>query len=269
MLGYSSGYQQARVLKDTGAHPRYHFYGFAGDQIAGDGKFFDRSPLGNHAVRGASLSDAQLFANAGYVSTVDPTGGTPDTVLRMPNLNFDYAGGEKLILWWLGKATPEGADARLLGDGRTATTRPGLSVRAKSTGKVDFYVYGAGGDSAASGISAVTVFDGTLHSFAIVLDGAAKKYAIWTDDTLEAAFGSNYLSFGSSVAYDLRNANTFNIGTSEPTTGTSYDGIASQTRAFHMLRLTATDTIPSVATLTAAFKQLRANPGKPILGSAF
>src|SRR5687768_15394823 len=85
-------------------HPYYHFHGFAGNQVMGDGKFLDLSGI-NHGVRGANLSDSQMFAVAGFVSTVDPTSVAPDSVIRVPSVNFDYSGGEKLIVWWFGKAT--------------------------------------------------------------------------------------------------------------------------------------------------------------------
>lgn len=247
------------------ANAAYHFAGFAGDQIAGDGKFFDRSGMGNHGVRGADLSDANMFANAGYVSTVNPTGGATDSVIRMPNLNFDYAGGEKLLLWWLGLATPEGSDARILGDGRTATSRPGISIRAKSTGKIDAWMYGAGGTSGATGISTSTVFDSTLHSFAFWFDGENKQYGVWVDEAVDIAIGS----FDVGTVHDTTNANTFNIGTSDPVTGVTHDGIACQTRAFHMLRLSSTDTALTQGEITNLLAQLRANPGAAVLGRAF
>lgn len=98
---------EAEAFELISIHPYYHFHGFAGNQIAGDSKFFDMS-AGNHGVRGANLSDAGMFATAGYMSTVNPKVGVADSTIHIPPINFDYAGGERLIVWWLGAATPEG-----------------------------------------------------------------------------------------------------------------------------------------------------------------
>ncbi len=265
----ATGYNKSAVSAQTGPHPRYHFFGYAGDQITGDGKFFDRSGMGNHAVRGANLSDTQLFATPGYVTTANPVTGATDSVLRMPNLNFDYAGGEKLLIYWIGKASPEAAAAGLLGDGYTATY-PGLRLRANANGTLQPVLYdAANGSGVFGGTSAGVPFDGNLHSLAFVLDGSAKKYGMWVDEEMEAAFGGGYLSFGSGASVDTRNANTFQIGSPIPAAGAGTDGLATQTRSLHIIRFGASDTVPPAATVTAAIKQLRANPGKPILGGAF
>src|SRR5687768_9412440 len=98
-------------------HPYYHFHGYAGNQAAGDGKFFDLAGINHGAPTvGGNLSDAQMFANAGYVSTVDPAVGAADSTIHIPGVNFDYAVGEKLIVWWLGAGTPEAAAAVVMGD---------------------------------------------------------------------------------------------------------------------------------------------------------
>lgn len=263
MIRSPSGYNKTKVLSDTGPHPRYHFHGYAGDQISGDGKFFDRSPLGNHAVRGANLSEANMLANAGYVSTLNPTGGATDSVLRIPNLNFDYAAGEKFILYWLGKITPEGAPAEWLGDGYNTSNR-GINLRATASGMLMFVL--CGNTLAYTSDSSVAPFDGTLHSFAIIINGAAKTYSMWVDETLNR----DSFSLGA-TAYDTRNSATFNIGSviAAPGSATEAYGAATQTRSLHILRLSPTDAMPSNATLTNVFKQLRVNPSKPILGSAF
>lgn len=248
-------------------HPRYHFHGYAGDQITGDSKFFDRSALGNHGVRGANLSEAQMFANAGYMSTIDPVGGATDSVIRMPNLNYDFLGGEKLIAYWLGKVTPEGTDQPVFGDGGSATY-PGFRAICKTTGKLQIALYDSDSDTAFSGTTVNSVFDGNLHSFAFIFDGQTKKYGFWTDETYDTGLSGVYATLTSGTI-DCRNANTLNIGQASPAAAASTFGIVTQTRALAILRLSATDTTPSVATLTNVFAQLRANPSKPILASAF
>lgn len=250
------------------AHPYYHFHGFAGDQVAGDAYFFDKA-AGNHADPGPDLSNAALWGTAGYASTVDPALNTEDSVLRIPAVNFDYSGGEKLIVWALGKWTPDGAEnIAMMGDGYGTTAgQHGWAIRVPTTGKLQPILYGAA--AGFGGSSVVTAFDGTLHSIGVVLDGSAKKYALWVDDTLEAAFGSGYLSFNSGTDADTTTSNTVNIGQTPPASANSTLGMATAIRACVIIRLPASYAVPTVASITAAFKQLRANPGKLLLASAF
>jgi len=265
----TSGYNSGLVSRQTSPHPRYHFLGYGGENVTGDSKFFDRSGMGNHAVRGANLSEANMLANAGYVSTVDPAGGATDSVLRIPNLNFDYAGGEKLILYWLGKATPEGALTSFMGDGFSATYA-GIRVRMNTSGTFQLALYDAANAGGVfGGTSAGVPFDGNLHSLAFVLDGAAKKYGMWVDETYDSGLGASYATYSSGTSVDTKNVNPWNIGCAAPVAAVSTTGVATQTRGLHILRLSASDTIPSVAVLTSAFSQLRADPRKAILGGAF
>ena len=262
----ATGYNKSAVSAQTSPHPRYHFHGWAAENITGDSKFFDRSGMGNHAVRGANLSEANMLANAGYVSTVDPAGGATDSALRIPNLNFYNAGGEKLIIIWYGKATPEGTDQPLIGDGGSATY-PGFRIICKTTGVLQIGMYDSGGGTDFSGTSTSVPFDGNLHSFCAVIDGQNKKYAFWVDEALDASMSGAYGNFALS-GRDTRNSNTLNIGQGSPAAAASSFGMATQTRALHVLRLGASDPIPSIATMTQVLQQLRPDPSKPILGGA-
>lgn len=250
----------------TTVHTAYHFHGYAGNQVAGDSKFFDLSGI-NHAVRGANLSDAQLFTTAGYVSTIDPTAPAPDSVLRIPAVNFDYSAGEKLIVWMLGKWTPEGSAIPMIGDGYSATEgQRGWAIRVASTGKAQPVLYGA--TSGFGGSTSGVPFDGTLHDFGVVLDGEGKQYCMWVDGAVDSLFGSGYLTFNSGTDHDTLSTNTVNIGSSTPAPGGTL-GIATAVRACVILRLSAATAVPAVASITDVFKELRTNPGKLILASAF
>lgn len=245
-------------------HPYYHFHGFAGNQAAGDGKFFDLSGI-NHGVRGNDLSDTQMFATPGYVSTVDPTSGATNSVIRIPAVDFDYNGGEKLIVWWLGKAVAEGSQQHVIGDGYSTSVK-GWGITSTAAGKLQIILSGA--TQGYSGSSATTLFDGTLHSFGVVLDGQDRRYSVWSDDVLDSNFSAGYLSYGSGADFDVKTTNTVNIGSASPSPGGTA-GIATATRALVILRLPTSYTLPDVASFTELFKQLRANPGKLILASAF
>lgn len=248
-------------------HPYYHFHGFAGNQFAGDSKFFDLTGI-NHGIRGANLSDAQMFADSGYVSTVDPAPGATDSAIRIPAINFDYAGGEKLIVWWLGAGIPEGADVPVMGDGYgTGSVQHGWRLRMKADGKFDLALWGDIQEN--SGPSHTVVFDAALHSLAFAFDGTARAHGMWVDEIHHASFGSSLASFGGGAVIDTRSSNTVNVGASRPASASTTDGAAIKTRALVLIRLPAAYSMPSVATLSMLFGQLRANPAKLILASAF
>lgn len=243
--------------------PYYHFHGYAGNQVAGDSKFFDLSGI-NHGVRGANLSDAQMFTAAGYVSTVDPASGLTDSVIRIPSVNFDYNSGEKLIVYWLGKATAEASQQHIIGDGYSTSVR-GWGITSTSAGKLQVIMSGA--TQGYSGTSSETLFDGALHSFGVVMDGENRKYSVWSDDALDANFLNGYLSFNFGADFDVATTNTVNIGAASPAPGGT-SGIATATRALVIIRLPASYSVPSTSAITEVFKQLRTNPGKLILSSA-
>ena len=240
--------------------PYYHFHGFAGDQTAGDNKFFDKAGS-NHGVRGVDLSDTTMFANAGFVTTANPSGGLNDTAIRIPTLNLDYLGGEKLIVWWLGKATPEASDFPLLGDGVSTAGSHGIQVRVKTTGKMDIVAIGATANY--SGATTNTVFDGTLHSAAFALDGSDHTHCLWVDDEVSYGGGVGFTALGA-AAVDTLTSNTFNIGQTAAAPGSTEGGVI-QTRALVIIRLPSSYAMPGATALTSMFQQLRTNPGKLVL----
>lgn len=256
------------------AHPYYYFHGFAGKQIAGDSVFFDIA-AGNHGVRGADLSDAQMFANAGYVTTNAPS-SPYDIAIRMPNLNFDYAAGEKLFVYWRGIAAGNGiaAESAIMGDGWGTSTagsgQRGVQIRTTILGKVYLVLYGATG-GVGSG-STTVAFDGsTPHDFAFVIDGENKKYGMWVDGVFEPGWANTYQTFSAGTAFDTKNSNTFNLGAAIAAPGAATQpqgGEATKIRCVAMVRMPASYTVPSVSKATAAIQSLRADPGKVLLASA-
>lgn len=245
-------------------HPHYHFHGFAGDQVADDPAFYDKA-TGNHALRGLHLPSSSLWATPGYASTLDPVAGATDPVLRIPPINFDYAGGEKLILWMLGKWTPDRADVAMVGDG-SSTVQRGWHISTRADGRLQPVLYGETIGYGGSGSS--VPFDGGLHDFGVVIDGQNRKYCHWVDGEVDRNFASGYISFYAGTNFDTRSTNTVNIGSAIAAPG-SMSGIRTMVRACVILRLPSNYATPQAAILTSTFRQLRANPGKLILASAF
>jgi hypothetical protein len=258
-------------IRSDKSHPYYFFHGYAGNQFIGDSLFFDLA-AGNHGVRGGNLSDSEMFGTAGMVTTKAPS-NPYDTCIRLPNLNYDYSIGEKLFVWWLGKITPAANERAFIGDGfGTSTTgkgQRGIQIRCNQSGKLATAVWGATGRAGV--LSNAIPFDGGVHDIAFVLDGANRTYGYWIDGKMDSTFAGSMLPFYQSENFDTKNSNTFNLGSSFPAPGTAtapQSGIATQTRAFVIIRLPASYSSPSAPAITNVCKALRANPGKLLLGSA-
>lgn len=215
----------------------YHYAGWSRDQIATTTKLFDQSGNGNDAALQAGVSAATAWATAGLFTMPNPTGTTD--LAEIPTLDFDYAGGETLLLFWRGFATPEGSDMPLLGDtgDGSATTRQGLNLICTSAGKMKFWLRDSAGALSASGTSTATCFEAAVeHTLAVCLDGLTRKYAFYVDGVRESAFVPNFLTFASGATPDTISGRTLKLGGSGRVSGGVQDGIASQTRALHVLR---------------------------------
>jgi hypothetical protein len=254
-------------------HPYYFFHGYAGNQAAGDSLFFDLA-AGNHGWRGTQLSDSDMFANAGFVSTLAPDAApTPDITdgcIRFPNLNYDYSSGEKLFIFWRGIAATPASETAIMGDGTaTSTGNHGIQVRVTTAGLVYFVLYGA--DAKVSRSTANTVCDGTTHDFALMIDGQNGKYAQWIDGAIDSTFAGTYIPFNPGFSFDTKNSNTFNLGAAAKAPGTvtlPQGGMATKTRTFVVIRMPYDYPVPAIANVTAAVQSLRACPGKLLLAGA-
>ena len=253
---------EQEIVRLGGAEPYEHYFChcFAGNHWSGDSRLHDGA-AGNHFVPGAHLPLASLWGTPGVASTLTPVTGALNSVLRAPALNYDYMGGEKLILWWYGQCAPHASlDRSFLGDGNS-TSIPGVRIRCKVNGKFDVSM----ADATVARFSAEhpqVVFDGTPHSVAFAIDGTTKTYAMWADEVLYSTAAPNYMDFVGKQAVDPRTTATFNVGSARSTGHT--DGIAVQTRALAIMRLPATATMPTTTALTALFTQMRAAPHKLI-----
>lgn len=241
-------------------HPRYWFHGSAVRQSADDGVFRDMV-AGNHGVFGANLSRANAWTNrgSGYVSTVDPVGGSTDSVIRIPGPNFDYAGGESLFIMWAGQVTPEGSDASLMGTS-ASTSANGVRIRANSTGRLSFVLYDTTPTSAYSTTSTDNALgkpfvSGERHSFAIFIDGRNRLQYMWVDGLINV----NGLALSSGTSVDTLSSGTWNIGAASQSPGGT-EGIATKTLAFAGFKFLATDDLPAIADLTAVAQAFDNDP---------
>lgn len=240
-------------------HPRHYCHLYAGDQLADDGIVYDQSGALAHATRGANLSVANMWSTAGYFSTDNPVSGTPDSGLILPPLNFDYNGGEELLLVWLGKVTAEAAAATMLADSPNSAGQNGFRLRVQSTGKFSFWLQENGSTNAwAAGDSSAALGDGTLRHYAILVSGKRKQYWTWEDGVAVVTAGA--VKAGASI--DTRTSSNVYIGKDASASGVEAIGIPTKTRALTMLRFSASDPQVDVAKAFAVVKALRASPGQ-------
>jgi len=245
----------AALVNSTG----YHFAGIPGDHINTATKWYDRSGMGNDAAFQASISAAAAWANPGYCTIPDPVGTT--ALMAIPALNFDYAAGQSLFIFWRGLATPEGTDYPIMGDSgqNSATFANGVALICKTTGKVHIRAYDAAGNASAGGDSTTTVFSATVeNSFAICLDGVTRTYCYWANGVRESAFASNFLSFASGASIDTISGRSFKLGGSDIVTASTQWGVLQKVRQLHILRRAAGLGVP--AGIDAMVLNLHKNP---------
>lgn len=240
-------------------HPRYWFHGAAVGHTADEAVFRDLVG-GNHATMGANLSKAQAWANAGYVSTVDPASGVTDSVLRIPAPNWSYMAQESLLLMWAGQITPEGSDTDIMGtSGSTAAN--GIRLRCTSAGRLTFSMY----DTAPTSRFGTTTTDtaagkpfvaGERHTFALFIDAVNRLQYIWVDGLINV----NAFALSSGADVDTLSAATWNIGTAAPLGGAvTTTGCATKTQAFAGLKFPS-DELPTETALTAAAQAFHRAP---------
>jgi hypothetical protein len=250
------------------AHPRYFTHLFAGNQLATDPLFYDLSGAQGHATPGADSNVTELWANAGYASTLDPTTtvGQRLRAMTLPAPNWDYAGGESLMMWWFGKASPEAAATNLFGSYDATGTQSGLRGRVSTSGKWGAAFYdGPTTTLRTLGDSSATAFDGTPHSVGLWVNGQTRTGTTWVDEVVQVNAASlltvNTLPSAAQVSGSF---DRLRLGADTATSGATDRGLATQTRAFAVLRFPATDTLPTAAQVLAAMQALRAAPHLPI-----
>jgi hypothetical protein len=242
-------------------HPRYFCHLTASNQVADDSTVYDISGAKNHAVKwnAAQLSNAQIWANSGYFSTVNPTSGAYQSALMLPILNFDMVGGESILIYWLGKATPEVASAYFGSDNSGGA---GVLLNMLTTGQLNITMFAPAGNRSITPTTALP-FDGTLHSFAFFYNGTTNTYSTWVDEVAQssdAAFGTRQ---------DTRSSLNFILGSSNTGSFSEGRGAAIQSRVFSILRWSPTDVMPTRAKVEQAIKILRAVPYRPLSTGAF
>lgn len=229
-----------------------------------DSLVFDFSGALSDGVFGANLSKSAAWANPGFVSTVDPSAGVTDSVIRLPNLAFDYAGGESVAICWKGQVTPEVSDTVFLGDSHLNSVNNGVGLRVRSTGKFDLVLYDLANGNGFSGITTGIPFvTGETHSVCVFINGVSRAYAVYVDGVVDIALQT----LASGAAKNTLNSETFNIGTGARAAAASTTGIATKTLALAILKRAAGQGLP--ANLAGIAKSFHRNPQALITRNAW
>lgn len=252
------------LVKSSG----YHFHAWAPNQSPTDRKFFDYSGALNDAPFQTNLSAANAWATAGFLTQANPTVASELSLLDVPALGWDFVNGDSLLIFWRGRATPEGSSQPIMGD-TSGTSANGIRVLCTSAGKVAFNIYQQSGAlSRFGGTSATTVFETSVtHTFAICLNGAGATQAIWTDGVREAAFTSGYVALSGGGAIDTLSAATFKLGGDGGTSSSIQNGIAVQTQSLVILKGRRTSGAPAITDMDRLVADLHRNP-QPLVSSA-
>lgn len=250
------------------AHPRYFCHLFAGAQLPDDAMVYDISGAGSHAQRETDLTVSALWTTAaGYASTLDTAAvdGQRLRRLKLPALNWDWMGGESLLIWWLGKCTAEGSTTNLMGTARGVAGENGFRVRVASTGALGMTMSEGATATTTFTTSTLLPFDGALHSIGFWFDGRARLGYSYVDETVQVGGNSPTGDMLPTAAQVAAGTDRLILGGDSLLTGSATSSIAQSTRALAILKFAATDTLPTAEQVRQAMMQLRAAPHRPIV----
>lgn len=208
--------------------------------------------------RGAQLSIAQMNAAPGYISTLLAGVNGDDPALHFPSINFDYDGGEILLVGILFKMPAPAVDGQFLANSSSASLN-GFRMRARSSGYVDIGMFSTTGAVASfSGSSDNVLLDNTLHHVGLMINGRTKTRSFWEDCVLTRD------GVGALATCDTRESVALNIGSiASPPTAISNTS-ANAIRGMFIMRWGPQDAAPTNANVTAAMLRHRANPGRVV-----
>ncbi len=171
-----------------------------------------------------TLTDAQMWANAGYITTVAGAGGQAEFPVGAVPIRFDQAG----YLIGIGiKASAPGAVSAFFGQGNSSAGLQGLSLRADTAGKIQLLVVTSAGTFNVGTTNGV-YFDGADHHLALFVHPSG-YVAFFRDGEIDTTFTSNN-------AYPIGSINEtspLTIGGAVANNGTA---IAGQWRGVHVIR---------------------------------
>lgn len=205
----------------------YFCHLWAGSSSNGDGVVPDISGNQSNATFHTNMTKALAWATAGFAST--DTGGAYRTFL-LPALNYDYAAGESLIIVWKGRGTAPATSKGIVADSE-GSSDSGFAVRVDAEGKIQSYL--SDGSGHFTDVSTNVLVEPTItHTYAIAIDGVAKKYEVHEDGVVVRSL----IALGDgTTAYDTKTVKPVKLGTQD-SFSTAANTVALSTQALVILR---------------------------------
>lgn len=196
---------------------------------------------GTPSATGASYYSSTPSQGGGLYQQVglfqpNPVTASNLSLVAFPAISWDYLGGDSLLIFWRGRATPEASSAPVIGN-TTGTSANGFRVVCTAAGALQFNAYQASGAAGRfGGTSGGTMFvaDAT-HDFMVVVDGAQGKHCYWLDGARDSSYSSGFLTLGSGGIIDTVSSTTIKLGGDGGTSSSIQLGPAMQTEALVIL----------------------------------
>lgn len=251
----------------VGASLEYHAHFYAPLAIDSDVKARDISGALSDGAFQANLSAATAWATAGFLTQPNPTVNGNLSLVAFPALSWNWAAGDSLFVFWVGRGTPEGSDTSWLGDTSGYASGNGVRLVCTSGGNVKVNCYQNSGSVSVFGAtsSAAVIEASVTHSFAVCISPDGMCY--WSDGARNAGHSSGFL-MPSGGPCDTSNAVTLKLGGDGATVGGIQNGIALQTKALVILKGRRDDP-PAVADLDVLVAALHRNPQALVSSSAW
>lgn len=194
-------------------HPDYEFF-FPCNQAVGTGTPIDVSGAGGTLFPGSGLTDAQMWANAGYVSTRAAANAflaySRQAFRRLWTTNNSFA------CHFTMKASAPASSQGIMGQGTTVGTITGWRlVGLQTSGDVRMDVYGK--DNSAVYLTSSAKMDGADHHFFITGDGPNRVMTMAVDGTYVIPTVSNFDNVGDISS----NESDFGLGIAAPVSGST------------------------------------------------
>lgn len=243
----------------------YHTHFYAPLAIDSDRNARDISGALSDGAFQTNLSAATAWATANFLTQPNPTVASELSLVEFPAVSWDWASGDSIFVFWVGRGTPEAGDVGVMGETYHFSYGNGLRLSCTSTGKLKAFVYQTSGSVSVYGpVSTETVFEASVtHSFAVCVrphgsGGSGGGMAFWIDGARGSGHASGFL-MPSGGPCTTTTANTWKLGGDGQTVGSVQNGIALQTKALAILK-GRRGRPPAIADMDALVAALHRNP---------
>lgn len=265
VYGQSDGAGGYVALGGSVPSSEYHTHFYAPLAIDSDRNARDISGALSDGAFQTNLSAATAWATANFLTQPNPTVASELSLIQFPAISWDWASGDSIFVFWVGRGTPEAGDVGVMGESYGFSYGNGLRLLCTSTGKLKASVYQTSGSVSVFGpTSTETVFEASVtHSFAVCVrphgsGGSGGGMAFWIDGARGSGHASGFV-MPSGGPCTTTTANTWKLGGDGQTVGSIQNGLAMQTKALVVLK-GRRGRPPAIADMDALVAALHRNP---------